>query len=79
MEQLETDGPHEESEQMKDYINYYYYYLNPVINENAENVDVSAAAFKCEFIFIEWESLKQHTKKVIRFSYCDDLMSVKKT
>ena len=64
VEELETDGLHEQSEQMKDYL-----------NENAENVDVSAAAFKCEFIFIEWESLKQHTKKVIRFSYCDDLMS----
>ena len=42
---------YEESEQMKDYL-----------NENAENVDVSAAAFKCEFIFIELESLKQHLK-----------------
>ena len=51
VEELETDGLHEQSEQMKYYI-----------NENAENVDVSAAAFKCEFIFIEWESLKQHIK-----------------
>ena len=41
VEELETDGLHEESEQMKDYL-----------NENAENVDVSAAAFKCEYIFI---------------------------